>query len=221
LAQQGGTIMKRLLSTSILLVLFCSTTILAQSNGIFTINAGYMNPKDAKSGMIVGAMMSTAIDEAVDIGFAVDVFYKDYSEATEVATNEQVGLTTQTFETLVDYTRTILPLNLVLNVKLPMSRQFGYFIRGSLGYSFLISKEKSYGDEGAISETRKFGGLGWRGSGGLYFKAGRRSTLFAEALYSSNEVKRDFDKSDKGLPITERVDLSGLGFRLGVALEMR
>lgn len=214
--------MKKIFSTSILLALFCTTVVFARSNGIFTINAGHMNPKDAKSGMIVGAMLSSAIDEAVDIGLAVDVFHKDYSEEAEVATLEQVGLTSQTFVTLVDYTRTILPINVVLNVKLPMTRSFGYFIRGSLGYSFLFSKEKSYDEvEGAISQTRKFGGLGWRGSGGLYLKAGRRSTLFAEALYSSNEVKRDFDKSDKGLPITERVDLSGFGFRLGVALEMK
>ena len=213
--------MKRILSTSILLALFCTTVVFAQSNGIFTINAGHMNPKDMKSGMIVGAMMSTAIDEAVDIGVAVDVFHKDYSEAAEVAEIEQIGLTSETSVTLVDYTRTVIPINMVLNVKLPMNQTFGYFVRGSLGYTFLISKEKSYDEETANSQTRKFGGLGWRGSGGFYYKAGRRSTLFAEALYVSNDVKRDFDKSEKGLPITERVDLSGLGFRLGVALEMR
>lgn len=196
-----------------------AASLFAQSNGIFTINAGYMNPKDTKSGMIVGGMMTTAIDEAVDIGIAFDVFHKAYSEEAHVAETEQTGLTSQTYEALVDYTRTMVPVQLVVNVKIPMTRYFGYFIRGSLGYSFLFSKEKNYVT--ATSQTRKFGGMGWRGGGGFFYQVGSRSTLFGETFYNSNEVSRDVSKSDKDLPISERVNLSGLGFRLGVALEMR
>ena len=210
--------MKRIIAL-FLMCLFLTTALYSQERGILTINAGHMNPRDAKSGLIVGAVFSTAIDQSVDIGFGFDIFHKDYSEEAQVAEEEKVGLTTKTYTTTVDYTRTIIPLHLVLNVKIPMSHYFGYFVRGSIGYSFLISKEKNY--ELQTSQTRQFGGLGWRGSGGLYYQVGRRSTLFGEVFYNSNEVSRSVEKSDIGLPITERVNLSGLGMRLGVGITLR
>ncbi|NOY59477.1 MAG: hypothetical protein GXO75_11205 [Calditrichaeota bacterium] len=211
--------MRKLFVVSTLLIIMSTSMVFAQSKSIFTINAGYQNPKDAKGGMLVGVTMGTAIDEAVDIGVGVDVFHKAYSEETQVAKNEQEGLTTNTASTLVDYARTIVPVNLVLNVKIPFSRYMGYFIRGTLSYQFLISQEKNY--ELNLSKTRKFGGLGWRGAAGVYYRVGRRSTLLADVFYNNCEVSRSISKSDKGLPVTERVDLSGLGFRLGVALDMR
>ncbi len=203
----------------VLALLIMSTIAFAQNKSIFTINAGYQNPKDAKSGMLVGVEMGTAIDEAVDIGVGVDIFHKAYSEETQVAKDEQEGLTTNTTSKLVDYARTIVPVNLDVNVKIPFSRYMGYFISGTLSYQFLISQEKNY--ELNLSKTRKFGGLGWRGAGGVYYRVGRRSTLLADIFYNNCEVSRSVSKSDKGLPVTERVDLSGLGFRLGVALDMR
>lgn len=209
----------RKFSMVLALLTIMSTLAFAQSKSIFTINAGYQNPKDAKSGMLVGATMGTAIDEAVDIGVGVDVFHKAYSEETQVAKDEQQGLTTNTTSTLVDYARTIVPVNLVLNVKIPFSSYMGYFIRGTLSYQFLISQEKNY--EQNVSKTRKFGGLGWRGAAGVYYRVGRRSTLLGDVFYNNCEVSRSVSKSDKGLPVTERVDLSGLGFRVGVALDMR
>ena len=211
--------MKRIGIALIGICLLLSSTAFSQSRGIFTINAGQMNPKDTKSGMIVGAVMSRAVDDAVDIGLGIDVFHNAYSDESKVAEETATGLKTSQTATLVDYTRTVIPINVVLNVKIPMGRYFGYFIRGSMGYSFLISKEKNY--ELETSETRKYGGLGWRGGGGMYYQVGRRSTLFGEAFFNSNEVSRDVGDKDIGLPVTEHVDLSGLGFRLGVSLVLR
>jgi len=211
--------MKRLGTAILGICLLLSSTAFSQSRGIFTINAGQMNPKDTKSGMIVGAVMSRAVDDAVDIGLGFDVFHKAYSDQSKIGEEVNGEVKASQTATLVDYTRTIIPINVVLNVKIPMGRYFGYFIRGSMGYSFLISKEKNY--EQQTSETRKYGGLGWRAGGGAYYQVGRRSTLFGEVFFNSNEVSRDIGDKDVGLPVTEHVDLSGLGLRLGVSLALR
>jgi hypothetical protein len=185
---------------------------------VLGINAGYTNPKDAKDGMLFGFVFGKSIDEAVDIGLGVDVFHKTYTEESRVAQETQQGLTTNTYFTSVEYSRTILPLSLLVDVKIPLGRYLGYYIRGALSYEFLFSKEKNY--EVNTSENRRYGGLGWQGAGGLYYIVGSRSTFTASVTYNACEVSRSIDESTQGLPVSERIDLSGLGFRVGVLLDL-
>ncbi len=192
----------------------------AQAQSMFGLSAGYLRPKDTKNGLMFGVNVGSAIDEAVSIGLGADFFQKSYSKLSKVAEEKGPITETTTKEMLVDYSRIILPLNLSVRVKIPASRMydFGYFIRGSVNYHFLWSNEKNYQED--TDETRKFGGLGWQGGGGVYYQVGSRSTLFAEAFYNSCEVKRDVSTSTKSLPISEFVDLSGIGFQIGVQLNM-
>ncbi len=203
----------------VILIMLSATIVTAQPGNVFTINAGYMNPKNIKGGMFFGFMFGTAIDEAVDIGIGADIFHKSYSERTNVANEEKEGLTTNTYETEVEYTRTMVPLTLAVNVKIPTSAYYGYFIRGSLNYELLFSKEKNY--ELDKSQTQRYGGFGWQAAAGLFYHVGSRSTLIADVGYNSCEVGRDVDSSKKGLPTTERVNLSGFGYRLGVSLDLK
>ncbi len=202
----------------LVLLIMISSMAFAQGGNVFNINAGYVNPADIKGGMFFGFVLGTAIDEAVDLGIGVDVFHKTYSENSQVAQEEKEGLTSNTYATEVDYSRTMVPLKLMVNVKIPTSMYYGYFIRGSLNYEFLFSKEKNY--EMDKSQTHKFGGLGWQAAAGFYYNVGSRSTLIADLFYNSCEVSRSIENSNVGLPVTERVDLSGLGFRLGVNLNL-
>ncbi len=203
----------------VLIIMLAATIVTAQTGNVFTINAGYTNPKNIKGGMFFGFMFGTAIDEAVDIGFGADIFHKSYSERSKVANEEKEGLTTNTYETEVEYIRTMVPLNLAVNVKIPTSAYYGYFIRGSLNYEFLFSKEKNY--EVGNSQSQRYGGFGWQAAAGLYYHVGSRSTLIADVCYNSCEVSRNVESSTKGLPTTEKVDLSGLGYRLGVSLDLK
>ena len=194
---------------------------------VFAINAGYLNPKGTEAGMMIGGVLSTAIDEAVNIGFGFDIFHKTYSEHSEVAgENNDKGLTTSIDTLLVEYSRTVIPLMLALNIKIPAIKLyenrnlfFGYFVHAGIGYEFLISKERNYDPDINTNQTRKFGGLGWQGAAGIFYDVGSRSTVTATVLYNSSEVSRDITESKKGLPITERVNLSGLGLRLGVMMK--
>ncbi len=213
--------MKRMsVMLAIVFSMFAFTHIVhAQAGSVLHVNAGYLNPNDSKGGMLIGVMLGKEIDDAVDVAFGVDFMHKTYSDQTPVATEEAAGTTIQTEEKLVDYTRTILPLKIALNVKIPAGRYFGYYINGSLSYQFLFSKEKNYDLE--TSESRTYKGLGWQAAGGIFYHVGSRSTLTTEVFYNSCEVTRDLEKSTKGLPVSERIDLSGLGFRLGVILDIR
>jgi len=190
----------------------------AQSGNVFSVEAGYTNPKDAKGGVFAGLMIGRALDQSVNVSLGVDYFKKSYSEESVVATQNEQGLTSNTYTTAVDYNRTIIPINLVMDARIPTSRYFGYFIRGGLSYQLLFSEETNY--ELDQKETRRFRGLGWIGAAGFFYHIGRRSTLMMGATYNSCEVSRDIEQSEQGLPISERVDLSGIGFRLGVSLDL-
>lgn len=211
--------MKRCLCFFIfILCAFPFRSLIAQGNSTFGVSAGYLNPKDTKHGMLFGLSVGKAFDEAVDIGLGLDVFHTSYTEETTVAKTVDNGMTIEKTMTSVEYSRTILPLTLNVNVKVPAGRYFGYYFRGGLNYEFLFSKEKNY--KLNITENRNFGGMGWHGAAGIYYLIGSRSTFIANVLYNNCTVKHDLQKSVEGLPITEKVNLSGLGFRVGVMVDI-
>jgi hypothetical protein len=219
----GGSHMNHSISKLIrVLAILCvfSSSAFAQ-RGMFGIRVGYLDPKDTKSGIMVGGQWGTAVDESVDLGLSFDVFHKTYIERSLVAEETVNGTTTKTYETEMEYARTAIPLMLEVNVKIPTSRyrQVGYLITGGLGYEFLWSKENNY--QAQIKQSRRFGNFGWLVAAGVFYKVGSRSTFTLQGLYSSFEVSRSIEKSVRGLPVSERVDLSGFGFRVGVLLDLR
>lgn len=196
-------------------------TIAQPGESFIDIHGGYLDPKDTENGMLVGASLISSFDDAVDIGFGFDLFQKSYTKEAQVASSISGDTQLTTYSTLVDFKRTVIPLYLSLKVKIPTtrSRAFGYFARASLSYQFLFSQEKNY--EANKSESRKYRGLGWQAGGGIFYRVGRRSTLLGEAIYNSCSVGRDVTKQSDQLPLTERVNLSGLGIRFGVELAIK
>ena len=96
--------------------IFFSSLLLAQNSNIYgeepstkksmlDVHAGYLDPNDVQPGMIFGAAFISTFDDAVDIGFGLDIFQKSYSEEVEVST-QQVGETqSTTIATRLDYKR--------------------------------------------------------------------------------------------------------------------
>ncbi|MDZ7317082.1 MAG: hypothetical protein ONB24_13265 [candidate division KSB1 bacterium] len=206
------------------LLTFCLLTtaeLYSQGRSQIVLQSGYLKPRDTSSGMMFGAMFFSPFDEAVDLGFGADVFQRSYADETEVVETIVGGTTVSTQRTLVDYTRTAIPVYLTVKIKIPAVRSllFGYFVRANLSYQFLISKEKNYRE--GKSETRNYQGLGWQASAGLFYRLGSRSTLIGEALYNNCVVSRDVKTPTEALPLTERVNLSGLGMRIGLELDLR
>ncbi|MDZ7724352.1 MAG: hypothetical protein U5R06_16485 [candidate division KSB1 bacterium] len=203
----------------IILFLFLGSCVYAQGN--LDIRAGYLGPKDTKNSMMFGVSFGNSFDEAVKIGIGADFYHKSYSKMSKVAIEEGKLTEIRTEQKLVDYSRTIIPINLDIRVKIPAAQvyNFGYFVRGGLSYQLLWSQEKNYEDDS--KDMRRFGGLGWQAGAGVYYQIGSRSTAYAGALYNSCEVSRDMSRGEKSLPIAQYVDLSGFGFQIGVELDLQ
>lgn len=182
-----------------------------------TLKVGYFNPKGSKAGLIFGAMHSWVIDEAVDIGLAVDFFHKQHMQEARVAQSVSTGGTVENeIMTEAQFTTNILPIYGVVNVKFPAGRFFDYFASAGLGYSMLFSKEQTFGND-ASKTSRFYSGFKWIVSGGFVYRLGSRSSFIGEVFYDGTKVSRD-KKDDVGAPVRYEVDLSGLGFRLGIRM---
>ncbi len=194
---------------------FVTSSVQAQALSATTLKAGYFNPKGAKAGFIFGGNYSWIVDEAVDIGIGVDYFRKTHTEETTIA--EQVsddGIVENEIRTDAEFTTNILPVYGVVNIKFPAGRYLDYFASGGLGYSMLFSKETVYGDN---STSRFYSGFKWIVGGGIMYRVGSRSSFIAEAFYDGTKVSRD-KKNDEDSPTRYEVDLSGIGFRVGVRM---
>lgn len=196
-------------------------TVNAQGEKILSVNAGIHNPKDGAAGFMGSLMFGTAVDEAVDLGLSLEIYRKTYTKEETVGEfQDPGGVGGSLTSTEIEFSRTLLPIMLNLNVKVPGNRYgtFGYFIRGKLGYELLFSKETNYLTD--TKESRRYGGFGWGLNLGLYFEAGTRTTLTVTGTFNSCEVSRDKGETEAGLPISENVDVSGLGFQVGVNMNL-
>ena len=201
----------------IVFLLFIFANVTAQPMTATTIKAGYFNPKGSKAGLIFGLMHSWVIDEAVDIGLAVDFFHKQHTQESRVAQSVSQGGTVENeILTEAQFTTNIVPIYGVVNAKFPAGRFFDYFASAGLGYSMLFSKEQTYGDN-ASKTSRFYSGFKWIVSGGFIYRIGSRSSFIGEVFYDGTKVSRD-KKDDVGAPVRYEVDLSGLGFRVGIRM---
>ncbi len=184
------------------------------------IKAGYVYTRGIDDGALFGLSYYSSVDEAVELGFGFDVYNRTYSKMSDVALDEDAITSVQTEETLVDYSRSLVPLHFSLRIRYPSRYyKFGYFARGTFNYNLLFSKETNY--ETQTSEKRRFDGIGWLAGAGLFYRVGSKSTLIAEAFYSGGRVSRDIKTSKQSLPVSQRVDISGPGVRISVELDVR
>jgi len=127
---------------------------------VTTIRLGYYNPKDTKSGLLIGVNLSTAVDENVDFGLSVDFFHRSYKQEREVAdTVSAGGVIEHTIVRELEFTTTAVPIMASLTLKLNSQLPFTYFFGGGLGYELLFNKENNY--ETQISDTRFYHGFCW------------------------------------------------------------
>ena len=191
--------------------------IFGQSFSATTVKAGYFNPKGSKSGFIFGGSYSWVVDEAVDVGIAVDYFRKNYIDETEIAKTVTDGkIVEREIVTNAEFTTNILPIYGVITAKFPAGYSLDYLISGGLGYEMLFSKEQTFGDN-PQKKTRYYSGFKWLLSAGIAYRLGSRSSFIAEAFYDGTKVSRD-KKNEAGTPSRYEVDLSGFGFRAGIRM---
>jgi hypothetical protein len=171
-----------------------------------------------KSGIIWDVKYGIAVDEAVDISLGVAFFNKTYTQSSTVAEDVSAGGTVNTTKQLeVEYSAFLLPITANATIHLPMSPQFGLYAGAGLSWQFLINKENNFEED--IEDTRTFNGGGWVARVGGEMQLGTRSSLLAELHYNHCTVKGDTKKKE-GLPVWDEVDVSGMGFKVGLRVEL-
>jgi len=180
-----------------------------------SIKLGYLDPKDAKAGFVIGTEISDQIDESVSLGLSVNLFRKSYKALNEVATdNFDSGVKETTVEKELEFSTFFIPIMLQATVNLPSSSNLGWYGGGGLGYEFLWNKEDNFREQ--TSDRRFYKGFTFLLDAGLRYRVGSRSALLFEVFYHNATVKRNKEKSPAGLPVWSEVNLSGIGFRFGL-----
>lgn len=201
------------------LFLFQTTNVSAQAYRATTIKLGYYNPKDAKSGFILGGNYAIVVDETIDIGLGLDVYRKTYrNEETIAERTYKTGETEYTRQLELEFSSLIIPIMANINFKLPMSTYSPVFsyINGALGWQMMWNTENNYRDD--KKESRFYNGFGWMASVGMMYQIGRRSALLFEVGYNGCAVSRNRKENPEGLPIWDEINISGVMVRGGVRL---
>ena len=212
--------LKGVVTISLALLILGAAAIPAYTQGAkpFTqFRFGTLNPKDAKSGLILGVRVGRDFDNMILVGFSADLFWKKYTEESEIADSVTSGGTViTTVQRDVDYTTLILPLMFTADVKIPIENSpIRPYFGGGIGYQLLFNKEENF--EQDISDSRFYSGFGYQLQVGAEYEMSPHTGFYLEGFYNGCKAKRGED-SAAGLPTWEEVDISGFGFRIGLTL---
>lgn len=202
----------------VLLVLSALLNEVSLAQSFVTVKVGSYNPQDAKAGLIVGLSTGRQVDERVDFGLGADLFLRKFTQETTVQEEQTTpgGTTLQDVQKEIDYSLYALPIMIQLNIRILPQAVVIPYVGLAGGYEIVFSREANYltGDK----DNRLYGGFGWQLMLGGEFPFGRASGFLGEIFYNGCTVSRNKGSSDLGFPISEKLDFSGLGFRLGVRL---
>jgi hypothetical protein len=202
----------------IIMSLFLAAAVQAQGYRTLEIRGGYFNPKDAQTGLILGSVYGISFDERVSLGLGMDFFYRDYTKETVIAQEiSESGLVISEVARSVEYKTTFLPISLNLDIRFPTQRYLNWYVGGSITYELLFNSENNYVD--GVKEHRFYSGFGWMSRAGLELLIGSRSAVFLEAVYNSCKVGGNKEMKER-LPVWKELNMTGLGFRTGVRLDI-
>lgn len=201
--------------TIFILMMLFTATLFAQEK--FTeFKAGLLMPSDAKAGFYGGLTMGRAIDENVSVSLAIDVYRRTYTKETTIDTSTLGQATEKEIQTELEHSTTMLPIFFQLHYQGEISPVFNLRITAGLGYEFLWNGVTNYIT--GKDETRFYGGFGWHVDAGVWYPISRASDFYAEMVYHSGSPSRDEGKTEAGLPKRTEVDMSGIGFRIGLRI---
>lgn len=208
----------------ILIVLILGSTIIPAA-GIggqadnHVIKVGFYMPSGAKSGMILGYQMGKTVDERVSFGFGADLYFRNYIKEVEIDTSGIDLGTVYTKRVDIDFSSYMLPIqaNIIINMPVDVSGMSPY-LGGGLGYAMLLNREVNYINDD--TDLRFFSSFVWNISGGLEYELGRNSAARFELFYNRALMKGSRDKTEAGFPVYDELNMSGLGIRLGLVMEL-
>ncbi len=183
---------------------------------VTNIQAGWLNPDAMDSGFIIKAGWGREIDEMVELGLSLDFFNRRKSGEEVIRGEDSTGARIDTVVQNYKTSSFMFPLMANLTIKVPVEYPiFPYFDAG-LGYVFLWNSYDNYfTGEG---DTKFYSSFCWRIAAGGFYQLGSNSALTAELFYFGGKPSHSEEDSGRGLPTRTEVNMSGLGFRMGIKL---
>lgn len=179
------------------------------AQSVTNIKLGVFNPKDAKTGFIVGFTTGRQVDERLDFSLGADLFIRRFVQESTVSSGPP-----STLQTELSYSIYALPVMVHLDFHILPYAVIQPYIGVAGGYEILFSREANYytGDK----KNQFYGGFGWQLMIGGAYPLGSASSILGEVFYNGSTVRRSKGESELGFPIHEELDFSGLGLRVGL-----
>ena len=196
---------------NLMILIILTSSIYAQ--GKYTeFKVGLLSPKSTATGFLGSITLGRSIDQNLGIGIEFDVYNKSYDKEEAIDT------------TLAGYDGSESILTFEQNAWMfPIFLQFQYLgeltpvlhikVTAGLGYEFLFTNYKDY--ENGDEEGYFFHGFAWHVDVGASYPLSRASDIFGEILYHGGSPSKSEDDI-AGFPTRTEMDMSGLGFRIGL-----
>ncbi len=180
------------------------------------LKLGTYDPEGPENGgAFFGLVTGVEFQNRVTVGFDLDVYRRSYRQETLIAeTVDPTGNVITTTATSLRTASTLVPLGISIGLRLPGSRTLTPYVGAAAAYEVLVNEVRNY-DLG-VEATNVYGGPGWKVYGGLLCPITREVRVMGELAYNDALVRRNIDRYALGLPVGERIDVSGLGARVGV-----
>lgn len=177
---------------------------------------GTYDPEGSENGgAYFGLLTGVEFQNRVTIGFDLDIYRRSYSRETVIAESvDPTGNVITTTATSLATSSTLVPLGVSLGIRLPGSRTLTPYVGGAVAYEILVNEVRNY--ELGVEATNVYGGPGWQVFGGLICPLTREVRILGELGYNDAMVRRDIDRYTLGLPVGERIDVSGISARAGI-----
>lgn len=177
---------------------------------------GAFDPDGARNGGgFFGLSTGVEFQNRVTAGFTADFYRRSFTDEAIIAesVDENGNVITTTVRRL-DTSSNLIPLGVALGFRLPGSRTVTPFVGVGVAYEVLVNEVRNY--ELGIEDTNVYSGPGWQLFGGLLVPVSSDVRLMGELWANDATVSREIDRYERGLPVSERIEVDGFGARLGV-----
>lgn len=162
-----------------------------------------------------GLATGVEFQNRVTAGFTLDFSRRSFTDETVIAeTVDPNGNLITTSVRRLDTSSNLIPLGVALSVRLPGSRTLTPYAGAGVAYEIMVNTFNNY--EQNVEDTSVFTGPGWQVFGGLLVPVTSGVRLMGELWANDATVRRNIDRYERGLPVTERIDADGFGARVGV-----
>lgn len=178
---------------------------------------GFYNPKDSKSGIIIGYERVFNVDESVSLNLNNNFFFKEETKDRYIFQGNPLNsnLVLRELEFKTYYFPSTFGIKININETKP-----NLFIGGGIGWG--LAWQSVYISKNilplGLDETKFYNGFVWQINTGLEYSLSSRTVIYSKIFYNKNKLSRDREITDFGISWNE-INMSGFGILFGLRIK--